>query len=156
MQPLRILRAVVDRPVVVGAAARGEQLGVAELAPEHLPRDGRIDHLHVDALLVHVLQAALGAEAVLLARSKRSIALATALKNAGAAIGYLPFSRVNGSPSTRKVRRPDSARDAHLRRRDLVALLDILLQHPVGFHHVASTSTILYPSFIVVPLDSQV
>ena len=49
-----------------------------------------------------------GLKPVVLARLKRSIALATVLKNAGAAIGYLPFSRVNGSPSTRKVRRPDA------------------------------------------------
>jgi hypothetical protein len=73
-----------------------------ELAAKHLTRCGRIDDLNVDALLVSGLNPSLAA------RSKRFIALRTALRNPGAAIGYLPFSRVNGSPSTRKVRRPDS------------------------------------------------
>ena len=119
-QPFRILRAVIDRPVVVGAATRGEELGVAELAPE---------------------------------RSKRSMAFFTAFRKPGAAIGYLPFSRVNGSPSTKKVRRPDSAAMPILGACDLYFSSMNFSNTHSGSIRCASTSTILNPSFIC--LSSQ-
>ena len=133
-QPLRSLGAVLGAPVVVGAAARGEQLGVAELAPEHLARRRRIEDLHVDALLVHVEQAALRAEAGLRGALEALHRLSTASRNPGAAIGYLPFSRVNGSPSTRKVRRPDSAAIPIFGRLRPVLLVDVPLEHVLGLH----------------------
>src|SRR5580658_4175549 len=91
-----------------------------------------------------------GLNPVLPARSKRSMAFFTALKNAGAAIGYLPFSRVNGSPSTRKVRRLDSAATPILGACDLYFSLMKRSNTQSGSIRCASTSTILNPSFICV------
>src|SRR4029453_13129108 len=57
--------AVLRAPVVVGATAGGEDLRIVELPPEQLPARRRIEHLDVDALLVHVGEARGGAEVCL-------------------------------------------------------------------------------------------
>ena len=56
-------RAVLRAPVVVGAATGGQQLRIVELPTEQLAARRRIEHLGVDALLVHVGEARGGAEA---------------------------------------------------------------------------------------------
>ena len=71
-----------------------------ELAPEQLTADGRIEDLHVDALLVHVLRAGSAAlKPALRARSKRCMPRISAARNSGVENGYLP-SAVSDSPST--------------------------------------------------------
>ena len=83
----RVLRA----PVVVGAAAGGEQRRVLELAPEELPADGRVEDLHVDPLAVHVGEAALGAEARLARRDEALHALHEGGDEVGRVEGVLPL-----------------------------------------------------------------
>src|SRR3989441_4233610 len=83
--------AVLRAPVVVGAAAGGEQRRVLELAPEELPADGRVEDLHVDSLAVHVGEAALGAEARLARRDEALHALHEGGNEVGRVEGVLPL-----------------------------------------------------------------
>ena len=50
--------AVVGAPVVVGPAAGHEQVGVVELAPQELARNGGVQDLHPDPIGVHVFETA--------------------------------------------------------------------------------------------------
>src|SRR6187200_1514249 len=59
-QTCRIERCILCRPVVVRPAARGQQLRVAELTAQHLAGKSWVEHLHVYALLVHIVKTALG------------------------------------------------------------------------------------------------
>ena len=55
-QPIRRNAAIRQAPVVVGATHRGQQFRVFELLAQNLAADGWIEHLRVNAVLIHVRQ----------------------------------------------------------------------------------------------------
>src|SRR5579863_4544893 len=96
-----------------------------------------------------------GEKPVFAARSKRFIARRTDSRNAGAAIGYLPFSRVNDSPSTINVRRPESFATPILGASDLYFESIKRSKTSLGSIMCVSVSTILKP-FFIFPLRESV
>ena len=131
------LRAVVGAPIVVGAATRGQQLRVVEFAAEHLAGRRRIHNLDVNALLVHVHDAAFGTEAELAGALESLHRLAHGVEEAGRRHRVFAFFAGEGFAFDQEGAAARFGRDTHFRRRGFVALVDVTLEYIVRFHQVS-------------------
>jgi hypothetical protein len=93
-----------------------QQSGVAELASEHLSRNGGIDYLNVNALLVHVLEAAFGAEALFGGALEPTHRLAHGFEEGGRGHRIFSFFAGEGLAFDQKGAASRLGRDAHARR----------------------------------------
>ncbi len=135
--PVAGLGTVVRAPIVVGAAAGGEQLRVTKFAAQHLARGGRINDLDVDALLVHIEQATLGTEAELRGALETLHRLAHCVQETRRGHRILSLLARERLAFDQKGATARLGSNTHFWRLGLVTLVDISFEYVVRFHQVS-------------------